>query len=275
MSPSPIDKFGKPIYSKSFTEVVKNSKILNKKGYSESYKKPNLFYKKIKDGVFFADMRSTDVIPIWEDTRPMFYWNFNEEVPMWKRRRLIKRELVALFQEGCECRLSFYYYDMEELRETSCYIDSSEGIYEWQDGYCLQCNRDIQSDDVFCSEKCHQGYEDTFKNECKICKRKLDWKEEIGHHIDYKEDITIIVCRSCHSKIHLSKDPEYMEYKPVNKRAKQEKKYKLVQCNGCTGKTKILISEYAEDKEYYCSKCKKRNSKNYGIFWENWKRKNG
>ena len=93
MCPIPQDKFGKPIYSKPFAEILKNGKILNKKGYSESYNKPNLFYKKTSDGLLFADMRSSDVVPIWEDTRPLFYWKFNSDVPHWKRRRIIKEEL--------------------------------------------------------------------------------------------------------------------------------------------------------------------------------------
>ena len=99
MCPIPHDKYGRPIYSKPFAKIIKNSNILSKNGYSEAHNKPNLYYKKIPDGVFFADMRSSEIIPIWEDTRPLFYWNFNNDAPMWKRRRLIKQELVDLLEE--------------------------------------------------------------------------------------------------------------------------------------------------------------------------------
>ena len=271
MSPYPEDKYGNPIYSKPYKEVVKNSKILTNNGYSESFNKPNLFYKKIPVGIFFADMRSSEVIPIWEDTRPLFYWQFNKEIPMWKRRRLIKKELIYLFKNGCKCRLSFYApFRTEELEQISGYIDETEGIFEWPEGYCLYCDKDHQSDNVFCSEECHQKYIDSFKKECKVCKRKLEYDQEIGHHLNYADDITIIVCRTCHAKIHFSEEPEYTEFKHNDSKFKQEKKYKLVQCNNkCKGKTRVLISEYDKDKKYYCYKCKKSNSRRDGLFWEN------
>ena len=41
--------------------------------YMESQNKPNLFYKKINEKVIFADLRGTEVIPIWDDWRPMIY----------------------------------------------------------------------------------------------------------------------------------------------------------------------------------------------------------
>ena len=93
---------------------------------------------------------------------------------------------------------------------------------------------------------------------CAICGKKLDWKEEIGHHLNYAEAIKITVCRSCHSKIHLSKDEEYIEYRPVDKRPKPKPKYKLVPCSaGCGKKTRVLISTYEKNPTgyYRCSRC--------------------
>jgi len=47
-----------------------------------------------------------------------------------------------------------------------------------------------------------------------------DYSVLARHHVNYKKGICIIVCSSCHSKIHNSPDPKYQEYKPVDKRPK-------------------------------------------------------
>ena len=87
----PVDKFGNPIYSKAYEMMLGFGRLLTKHGYVESFKKPNLFYRKAEDGtVYFADMRGTDIVAIWEDPSPLFYWKFTEHVPEWKQRRLIK-----------------------------------------------------------------------------------------------------------------------------------------------------------------------------------------
>jgi hypothetical protein len=261
MAPVPIDKYGKPIYSKPFAEIIKNGNNLNKNGYSESYNKPNLYYRKIPEGMLFADMRSSEVIPIWEDTRPLFYWKFNDEVTMWKRRRIIKNEMLKLHAGSCPCRLSFYSHETEEFISTSdCpgYINVDEGIFEWQDGYCLFCGKDLESDEPFCDENCRKEYQDSFKDSCKICNKKLDWKEDVGHHLNYAEDVQIIVCKSCHAKIHLTNNPEFEDYKPVDKRPKHKRKYMLVNCSLCDGKTRVLIEKYNEDEKYFCYRHKSR-----------------
>jgi len=43
----------------------------------------------------------------------------------------------------------------------------------------------------------------------------------VKHHLNYKEDISIPVCSSCHSKIHMSSDPVYDKWKPVDERPKK------------------------------------------------------
>jgi len=43
-------------------------------------------------------------------------------------------------------------------------------------------------------------------NACIVCKKE---KELIGHHTNYKKNTKVLVCRSCHTKIHLGKYPEY------------------------------------------------------------------
>lgn len=67
------DKFGNVIYSSKFSKLKENEKVLLANGYFESTNKLNLFYKKNPQGWFYADMRGTEEVPIWEDTRPLFY----------------------------------------------------------------------------------------------------------------------------------------------------------------------------------------------------------
>jgi hypothetical protein len=40
------------------------------------------------------------------------------------------------------------------------------------------------------------------------------------HHVDYKKNIQVPVCGSCHSKIHNGNDPKLIKWLPVNKKPK-------------------------------------------------------
>lgn len=257
----PEDKFGRPIYPKVYQKLISNAEKLKKSGYKESFNKSNLFYKKIPEGCFFADMRSSDIVPIWTDTRPLFYRKWEKDIPHWKKRRLIKQELEHLYKIGCECRLSFYTpRSWIEFENSSTIID--EGYYYWDDGFCEQCGKDFQDEGSFCSKECEEKHHLSMLNECTICGKKLEYDEEIHHHVDYKNDVTILVCRTCHAKIHHSTDEAYKQYKPINKRPKKKKrKYVMVDCNRCDGKTRIRIEDYDPAKKYICYKCRPKNFK--------------
>src|SRR5690349_17966005 len=103
----PFDKFGRPIFPSRYVRLQENEMVLLSNGYFESKTSPNLFCRKLPQGCVYADMRGTKEVPIWADTRPLFYWNFDATIPMWKRRRTIKTELRKIFTAGCPCRLSF------------------------------------------------------------------------------------------------------------------------------------------------------------------------
>jgi len=100
----PEDKFGNPIYPHIFKKLQNNAGILKKLGFHESKSKPNLFYKKNKNQVLisFADMRGTDIIPIWNDTRPLFYIKLLKKCPDWKKNRFTNNFMNFLSSEGCE-----------------------------------------------------------------------------------------------------------------------------------------------------------------------------
>jgi len=187
----PIDKFGNKIYENTYKKMLHFGSILLRTEYKESKNKPNLFYKTVeKDLVYFADMRGTVIIPIWEDPTPLLYATFPESMPKWKRRRLLEQEHASL---GIG---RFSFYDENE----------PEGLLfgEGGDGYCIVCHKDFSGEGLFCSERCKKANEDLGKDSCSVCGKELPFDKLIKHHIDYPENKTINVCRSCHLKIHRS-----------------------------------------------------------------------
>jgi len=208
----PVDKFGKPIYGEKFRRLQANGGILGAQGYFESAKKPNLFCKQIPQGWFYADMRGTEEVPIWSDTRPAFYWKFNASTPMWERRRLMKTELEKLFKSGCPLRLFFYAHDSVELSDVSAFIDEENGVFDWDAGFCRSCSKDIQSDDPFCSSECKENYEDSLKETCELCGNKIEPEHKVRHHVSYSPEKVIVVHPGCHNKIHKTSEfPQTIE----------------------------------------------------------------
>jgi hypothetical protein len=228
----PVDKFGQPIYSKTYEKMLNFGHLLDEHGYMESTRKPNLFYRHLEDGdkgiIYFADMRGTEEVAVWEDASPLFYWQFPNRTPEWKRRRLIKQELARL----PFLRLSYY----EEC-------DSDGLMYNNEDGYCRVCGKDFQSNGQFCSSNCaleskklELRHDIVTATQCCVCHRFLiedkkayeailsllpDEKDHIvysspvKHHVNYAENRTIDVCASCHIRIHRADD--YKDFKPNDK----------------------------------------------------------
>lgn len=129
------DKFGRAIYPKVFSTLQKIGRQLEQLGYYESRKKPNLFYRPHKNAkfsvVFFADMRGTDVIPIWEAPRPMFYWNFEPKqhsYPIELRQRVVCMEWQRMSDVpkrlSTELRMD---PSSTKYREAALLLNSTEG----------------------------------------------------------------------------------------------------------------------------------------------------
>lgn len=213
------DKFGRRIYSGTvWNRMIAIGNKLIALGYRESRKKPNLFFIKVEHGVFFADLRGTKEVPIWDDQRPLFYYQFNEKLPAWKCRRLVKQELLRLSADDCKCRLSFDFSEDDPIFENTPFsVDNESAAFEWPDGLCLQCGKDFQDEGWFCSKTCELNHqlkylkEDQIKIKCKVCgkhpeivlkKGRYTFKEVfVEHHTDYEKNLTIRVCQSCNLKI--------------------------------------------------------------------------
>lgn len=197
------DKFNRPIYDNIYRILLKQGRILIELNYKESVKKPNLFYRTIKEGFFFADMRSSDIMPIWEDTNPLFYWNLDETLPDWKKRRIINCEMDILAGHGCPCRLSFEQIDLD--------LDGGDGL-------CIVCETEFNDEGLFCSSKCEIARRELYQTRCARCGKSLDFKTAIQHHFSYDPEKIIDVCRSCHLKIHRSKKGSLL--RPASKLSK-------------------------------------------------------
>jgi hypothetical protein len=89
----PKGRNGQPIYPRIFQQLQAYGRTLEQCGYKESQKKPNLFYRSYPFGTFFADLRGTEEVPIWEDLSALFYFQWQgEPLPPAVRQQIVKLE---------------------------------------------------------------------------------------------------------------------------------------------------------------------------------------
>lgn len=198
---------GEPIYRiDTALDLEHNEWVLLSKGYRESSRKPKLFYRSDLGVVFFADMRGTDYVPVWQDTSPLFYVG-QCDIPRWRLSRIASQEFSRL---GC-CRLptmsddTYYCIDAPDL-----------GHYALGLGYCVHCGKDIESDDDYCSPECAEASRLASMAHCVVCNKPIEGTGLVFHHTNYAKDETVDVCRSCHLRIHRGTD--LTQWKPVDKK---------------------------------------------------------
>ncbi len=168
------NKDGRPIHSdKVWKRMLWIGANLRKIGYEESGMKPNLFYKNINDndekGVIFADLRGTDIIPIWADASPITYYR---DVSF---KRYIK-EVIILKRNECSPRTTFYQDSEPEGWAIGVGIP---------DGFCKGCGKDI------IHEVDWDILEDGIYNK-KISKVGIDWIIEVFFCKDCKNQESLI-----------------------------------------------------------------------------------
>jgi hypothetical protein len=245
-----------------------HANALIKADYREAREKPNLFYFKTENATFFADMRGTQMVKIWEDPVPLVYATFVEHFAHWRKRRLIKEELRRLESIGCRWRVSFY----EECEPGGLF-------FEDEDGFCKECGSDFQGPGLYCSSSCEAQAERRQLIEgisnlqtCEVCKRRIapdrsfrsKAKEIAGvdlayrsieHHVSYPTEMTIVVCVDCHNKIHHTKDPKFESLRPANRRPQRIPKTSI--CPSCNKK------RMSKDRNS-CRECEARELLNAG-----------
>ncbi len=174
------NKDGRPIYWDSiWHQMVETGKKLRKLGYKDSITKPNLFFKPIDTeirslddklvhvkGALFADIRGTDIVPIWSDSRPLVY---SIDIPF----KIFLPEFILLDRAGCSPRVSFY----EECEPGGWMF----GLDKIPNGYCGRCGENILTDiDWEILEKDYielysQGIDQNLEvNYCETC-RKIEY----------------------------------------------------------------------------------------------------
>ena len=195
----PVDKFGNQIYSSVYEELCEYGARLKEIGYRESRNKSNLFFHQQTGGItFFMDMRGTPQVKIWEDTRPLFYWNIELTMEDWAKRRLLKEERDRLLAHRVPLRLSFYAGLGHGMGESGASLSDPLG---WPDGYCRVCDADLKANENYCSKECER--EVLPQRFCEACDERLERDNTIGHHVSYFPEEVVTVCRSCHSRIHM------------------------------------------------------------------------
>jgi len=216
----PVDKFGNPIYGRTFQRMLRIGEFLTKCGYRESENKPNLFYLhktliacgRSWKAICFADMRGTDIIKIWEETEPLFYVG-PENTPRWLKNRVHLEETERFKAADVPYRLSYeaeMFDDESMLRASESdlaelgYVDVSSlsDLMEAENGICVVCGKDFCDDGLFCSEDCKEVFKKQAKEEeekqyreaidqwprCDACNVRVYTVEDsiwIEHHKEY------------------------------------------------------------------------------------------
>lgn len=178
---------------------------MEKAGYRESKDKPNLFLKSTNECVFFADMRGTEIMPIWENTEPLFYWKLAPKIASWKRIRLLNEEFTCLSSLKLPYRLSHEYHG-QDLGSNVIIVSDENGVKIYgEDGYCKYCHNDFRENEEYCSDKCKSKYEEEIRKQpCRVCRKRFYTESLVAHHLTYDPEKTILICRACHLKIHTS-----------------------------------------------------------------------
>jgi len=93
----PVDKFGNELFPHVFRKLQAAGRQLEQYGYKETNANL-LFAKSYRIVHFYADMRGTSEVPIWQDPRPMVYWFFRDPVSEEMRARVVAIELHRIIR---------------------------------------------------------------------------------------------------------------------------------------------------------------------------------
>jgi len=258
-----IDKFGHRVRNRIYDEFSRYGSILFYAGYKEHPKKANLFLMMVEDITLYVDLREFDI--------PKIYSLTFSKAPKWKRNRFTREEWNRLNVKGCPVEISGGSYPNDDyiLLKEEDQIENYE-----EDGFCKGCLKDFKEDGYFCSDECRNKalkmYLARLINKAPICehckKRILDpeegkrvkelLNEDVAiiahqHHVSYKDNRTVTLCASCHSKTHHSNDSSFEELKPDSKRPQKEPYY--CKCEICGRNAKIR----KDVKKQLCRECRK------------------
>lgn len=149
----PVNVDGRPIYPSIFLKLESIGNRLVKLEWRESYMKPNLFLKSFDDVMVFADMRGTEITPIWEEPYPLIY--ASPDRPDWKRRYSLHLATDELGENDIQYRFSW----PDQFEPDGLFFGPEN---ELTDGYCKMCGKHITEQEregnLFCSSHCETAF---------------------------------------------------------------------------------------------------------------------
>ena len=104
-----VDRYGQPIYPHIQRQVFRSAQQIISMNWRQTISKPYLFIYPIPPHcTLFLDFGSSDVVPIWEDTSPLFYWRFSIDIGDHYRNEVEAMVFDRLNQHGVRPRTSFF-----------------------------------------------------------------------------------------------------------------------------------------------------------------------
>jgi hypothetical protein len=256
-----IDRFGRPVAAFVMRKVQRIGTQLKEFGFRESKNKPDLYYMTLHSHEFvgkimvFADLRGSEVVPIYEETCPLIWAQFDRNY----RLESIKKDDFELFTLLFEEELIWSKWDgfgtsPQDTEEYFCYLVMhmlelkgipSRRTYDFF-SVSSQVHHEYSETDAAKQAKAmseYSSYLEQFMNEvkkqnrsnlwqeCRICRLTgisksshpesvLHWFEEgvklEMHHVSYIPEVVIPLCKKCHDLVHHSE--EYAHLKPEMKR---------------------------------------------------------
>ena len=251
------DRFGRYVSTKVARRINWISNELKSLGFIESKKKPNLFFlklhknKEVNDVTIFADMRGSEIVPIFEETCPLIWSTFDRNFRLeslskdkndafklhveedykwseWNGYGISPQETDEYF-----CQLIMHILKLRGIPSRMTYDVFSVSSNNWEEYLGTLAEKESRA------MREYNDYSKKFMIEvekyspkklwqkCRICgvdgmskysspESVLEWQDSKSklemHHVSYIPEIVIPVCKKCHTKIHHS--DEYSHLKP-------------------------------------------------------------
>ena len=166
-------------------------------GYQKSKITKGVYWKRRPEGGACLTLRNVGFLPRYEQVKegPLFFFKPNDKWT-WQTTRARNEEMKRL-DDG---NIKFRFWVDEDL-----YDRIKEG-----DGYCRFCKKDFQDKGRFCSIGCERSYKFQDCITCDVCFTPIVNHMYDLHHIRYDPEETIIVCRTCHVRIHHSNENPHL-----------------------------------------------------------------
>ena len=250
------DRFGRHVSSSVKRRVRQIGQELSKIGFFESKKKPDLFYLKIcanseiGDVTVFADLRGTEVIPIFEETCPLIWANFDRSFRLESLKKSFDSTILHYDDEMVWSKWDGFGISPGDTEDYFCHlvmhllelrgVDSrrthdvfsvmAQEHNEFEETTAAKLRESILEYNKYLElyqAEVRQHSRSILWKQCRLCGANgisessthqsiQEWKENgvklEMHHVSYIPEVVIPVCKKCHVKIHHS--DEYSHLKP-------------------------------------------------------------